>query len=213
MNQKFIFAEWLLELFKLHVFWIGYLFRGGLFFGLFPATAAVYAIVRHWMLKRHPETLSFLFRKYYKENFVVSNKIGYLLTLLTGIITMNIIYIPIYHETIRLIMYVILIFLSIIVLIVWIYFFPTIVHFNCRVGDCLIFTFQFSMLSLNAFFLHVLLFGIFIIVIYAIPAVFLVFGIIPMVCTQMAVNNNLYEILRRKKEEGDVNRHLASDKL
>lgn len=49
MNRVLVFAEWLLELLKLHAYWIVYLFKGAIIFGVFPATAAMYGIVRQWL--------------------------------------------------------------------------------------------------------------------------------------------------------------------
>jgi len=47
-------VEWIWRLALLNLLWIGLTLAGGVIFGLFPATGAVYVVMRRWFV--HPET-------------------------------------------------------------------------------------------------------------------------------------------------------------
>lgn len=47
-------VEWIWRLALLNLLWIGLTLAGGVIFGLFPATSAVYVVMRGWFV--HPET-------------------------------------------------------------------------------------------------------------------------------------------------------------
>src|SRR5690625_7867515 len=103
MFKAFIFDELLLEILKLHFLWIGYIFRGLVVAGLFPATAAVYAVVRHWQLKREARPTAVLFKQYYEDNFKTSNALGWMCFVIAGVIGVDFLYIANYAEKMRLV--------------------------------------------------------------------------------------------------------------
>lgn len=196
MNRTFVFADWLWELLQLHLLWLWHIIKGAVVLGVFPATAALYAIVRHWMLNRPTEKLSHLFKAYVQDNYWLANKIGYTLLFLTVIMVFNFLYVPLYSEVLRLIMYVVLILCSIILLIEWIYFIPVMIHWEDVDRSYFVLIFQFGVQSLSAFLLQLLFVGIFLWIMYLFPALLLLFGVIPIAFMQMAVINHLYERLQ-----------------
>src|SRR5690625_1115284 len=95
--------DWLYEILRVHFYWILYLLKGFIIVGIFPATAAVFAIFRQRLLKRELEPLDKLFRQYYKENFKVANIFGWLLMIVTLSVLVNFFYIPFYPVKLQMI--------------------------------------------------------------------------------------------------------------
>ncbi|MFC6465724.1 YesL family protein [Marinilactibacillus sp. GCM10026970] len=71
-----------LDLFLLNLCWTLFTLLGGVIFGVFPATTALYACIRHKeMYGGYKERLYKLFWKYYKQEFIKANKLGLILYL------------------------------------------------------------------------------------------------------------------------------------
>lgn len=67
-----------LRLFRLQLFWLGWTLAGGIVLGVFPATAAVYAVVRRDHLGRdEPVPLREEFRTAWRREFRAANALGY----------------------------------------------------------------------------------------------------------------------------------------
>jgi|SRR5690625_393200 len=196
MSRAFIFAEWLLEILKLHFLWIGYTFRGLVVAGLFPATAAVYAVVRHWQLKREARPTAVLFKQYYKENFKTSNALGWMFFVITGIIVVNFLYIPNYPEKMRLVMYGVIFFFAFLLAIAWIYVFPVIVHYDLSIPELFTVTLRSGFISLSGLIMQLLFAGIIVMLIYKLPALFVLFGVVPLSLVQVAVSINVFDKLK-----------------
>lgn len=80
-----------LRLFLLHVYWIGYTLRGGVVLGAFPATAAVYAVLRQDLL--HPGaddgergSLRQEFSRAWTREFGAANRLGYTFAVLWALL-------------------------------------------------------------------------------------------------------------------------------
>lgn len=196
MGRTLFFTDWLLEILKLHFFWILYLLRGWVIAGIFPSTAAMYAVVRHWLMKKEAGTLSHLYKQYYQENFKAANILGWMFFVVTCIIAINIYYLPYYSEGMRLVMYPILLFFAVIVFIGWLYVFPTIVHYAFSISNYFVVILRMGFASLSGIIMQVFILGIFILGVYILPSVLVIFGITPLVLVQMAISYNIFQKLR-----------------
>lgn len=78
-------GEWLFRLTLLNLLWIGFTVLGLGFLGLFPATSAVFAVIRQYRLGRKKIHLGKLFIHYYKKDFLQTNLIGYLFVLMVSV--------------------------------------------------------------------------------------------------------------------------------
>jgi uncharacterized membrane protein YesL len=72
-----LFGDWIYRLVLLNFLWIGFSILGGLIFGIFPATAAMFTLLRKWMIQRNECHLFKDFALSYKDNFIKSNLIGF----------------------------------------------------------------------------------------------------------------------------------------
>lgn len=64
--------------FCLHIQWLLHVVKGFIIAGIFPSTAAVYAVIRDLLLKKEIDSLSYTFSNYYSHNFKVANILGWL---------------------------------------------------------------------------------------------------------------------------------------
>lgn len=80
INTKFYrLMEWIWRLAYLNLLWLGFSLLGLVIFGLFPATTALYTVLRKW-LKGEPDVQIFkTFFDAYKNDFIKANGLGYIL--------------------------------------------------------------------------------------------------------------------------------------
>lgn len=79
------FGEWVYRLTVLNFLWIGMSIAGFGFFGIFPATAAVFAVIRQYQRGNKKVKLVSNFMHYYKRDFVKTNSIGYIYLLMLSV--------------------------------------------------------------------------------------------------------------------------------
>jgi uncharacterized membrane protein YesL len=98
-------------------------------FTIFPATAAMFAVVREWVKKREP-SITRAFFSFFKENFKQSFWIGFLWLSLGGLWAINVILIGRMPGPARLPLYIFFSFVGFLYVFASIYLFPTIVSFD-----------------------------------------------------------------------------------
>lgn len=124
--EQFVHLQWLLIL---------YTIRGFIFGGLFPSIVALFASMR--MLIRdenHPEINSF-FKKEYKENFKISNIIGYGTSVINILLVINLHSAQMLQNKVGFayvfISYSLIIFMMIVSVSIWAF----LVHFDLSIGQ------------------------------------------------------------------------------
>ncbi|MEI3612497.1 YesL family protein [Pseudogracilibacillus sp. SO30301A] len=195
MSKTAKITDLIFELFHLHFQWIIYTLKGFVIAGLFPSIAAIFAVIRHWLLKGRTEMLTKLFKQYYDENFRVANIFGWSVLLITLVVITNFIYMSYYPENIRLIMYAILVFMSIILFIIWVYLFPTIVHYKLSNHDLFLVMLKTGFSSILGLVLQIIFIGILLLIIFRLPALLLFFGLTPLAFFQMMVSIKIFNKL------------------
>ncbi|MFB5661067.1 YesL family protein [Alteribacillus sp. HJP-4] len=71
--------EWILKFVYVNALWILFSCAGALLFGIFPATAALFVVVRKWIHGNTEFPIFAVFWKIWKQDFLKSNALGYLL--------------------------------------------------------------------------------------------------------------------------------------
>ncbi|MCT1901309.1 YesL family protein [Oceanobacillus sojae] len=195
MSKTVKLTDWIFEIFSLQILWITHIFKGFIVLGIFPSIAAVFAVVRHWLLKREVESLYNIFKQYYKENFKTANILGWFFSSITFIVIMNFIYTAYYPEQIQIIMYAAVIFMAIILLIVWAYLFPAIVHYKLSVYELFLVVLKAGFSSLKGIIFQLISAVIIFVIIFKLPGLVLIFGIIPFAFTQTAISIKVFHEL------------------
>ncbi|WP_051302042.1 YesL family protein [Salibacterium aidingense] len=125
----------IMKLAHLNILWIVFSFTGFILFGIFPATTAMFAICRKWILGEEDFPIIRTFWKYYKKDFIKTNLFG--LTLLIMGVMLYLDYILLLHETngvIKLILFI-TIPCSILFVLILLYIFPVYVHYEMKTYD------------------------------------------------------------------------------
>lgn len=85
----FSLCNWFVRIAYINVLWFLFSALGLIVFGFFPATIAMLATLRQFLRKNHPPVFK-TFWNYYKTEFITSNKIGAMITVIGLILYLNI---------------------------------------------------------------------------------------------------------------------------
>jgi len=85
--------EWVTRFAYINLLWIFFTIIGGVLLGFFPATTAMFAIIRDWLQGNNEDPLLTGFWKYYKKDFWKSNRLGAFIVLIVAFITIDIFFI------------------------------------------------------------------------------------------------------------------------
>lgn len=75
-------SEWIMRLAYINILWVVFILSGLIVFGFFPATAAMFAVTRKWVMGESEEPIFKTFWNSYKKDFIQSNLIGLILLVL-----------------------------------------------------------------------------------------------------------------------------------
>lgn len=126
------FAVWVTRFAYLNILWVLFSLFGLVFFGLLPATSAMFAVVRKWINGETDIPIFQTFWKSYRKEFMKINLLGYLIILIGYLLTIE-------FQILRTQEHIAYFFASFgviglffIYFIVLLYFFPIFVHFNLK---------------------------------------------------------------------------------
>ncbi|RBW70789.1 YesL family protein [Bacillus taeanensis] len=75
-------SEWSMRLAYVNLLWISFTLVGLVLFGLFPATAAMFAVIRKWVMGERDVPVFKTFYQAYKAEFLKINLFGYILAII-----------------------------------------------------------------------------------------------------------------------------------
>lgn len=122
--------QWITRVVALNLLWILYAFAGLLVAGIFPATTATLGIARKWVCGEREVKLWKTFKKMYKENFVASNILGWIITLAGAILYFNFVVISSADGEIAIFIPFAFYFILFFYVIIVIWSFPLSAHYN-----------------------------------------------------------------------------------
>jgi uncharacterized membrane protein YesL len=123
-------SEWVMRFMCVNILWILFTLLGLGVFGFFPATTAMFAVVRKWVMKKHDIPVFKTFWHIFKGEFVKSNMIGLIITLFGLLLYTNIHIIDAITIPILKLLYIPNVILIIIFLLTLLYIFPVSVHYD-----------------------------------------------------------------------------------
>lgn len=176
-NGFYKVSEWITRFAYVNLLWIAFTIFGVGVLGLFPATAAMFAVVRKWVQGDHDIKIFPLFWKTFKKEFKNANIIGYIFAI-TGYLLSIEFQILRNHGGLP---YVIasygVIALFIFYFIAALYVFPIFVHFNLSIKDYLKWPLIIGiMYPIMTIFFVVVLVGAYAITIRTVPVLLFIFG-------------------------------------
>ena len=126
-------GNWCFNIVLLNILWIVSSMTGLLIFGLFPATAAVFSVLKKMIMEDENAAVLSPFFKTFKSEFFKSNVIGYLFLLIGTILYLNLRIIEnINNNFLQLSMASITVVIAIVFLLTLLFIFPIFVHFNFK---------------------------------------------------------------------------------
>lgn len=129
-DKLYSIATWVFNVVYLNLLWILFSIIGLVFFGLFPATAAMFAIVRKWIILGERDFNIFtIFWSFYRKDFLKLNGFALFFFIIGYFIYFNISFLVLNPNSFQF-LYPGMIILTLVYGMTLLYFFPVYVHFK-----------------------------------------------------------------------------------
>jgi uncharacterized membrane protein YesL len=92
-NRAYAAAEWITKFAYINLLWMGFSLAGLIVLGFFPATIAMFTIIRKWLKGETDIPIFSTFWTTWKSEFFRSNGLGLLVAAAGGIIALNLVFI------------------------------------------------------------------------------------------------------------------------
>lgn len=132
LGKVYVGIEWFVKMAYLQLIFILFTIVGLGIFGLFPALAALTAIVRQWLRGTTDQNVFKTFYEYFRQYFIQANILGYPLVFITTVFTLYIYWFSQVDHLIGNILLFIVFFVAFFILIIWLYWLPILVHYELR---------------------------------------------------------------------------------
>ena len=133
MNKLYSISEWIYRLAYINILWILFSIIGLGIAGIFPATLAMFSLIRKWILGETDFPIFQTYWKYYKENFIQSNLIGIIFTMIGFIIYIYLQFIEATADSLFMYIHIPLYIFIFIMFLVFIYVPPVFAHYQVSI--------------------------------------------------------------------------------
>lgn len=123
--------DWIYRLAFINILWLFFSVIGLVIFGFFPATVAMFSIVRHTILKENVPIFH-TFWTVYKREFLKSNLLGLILTIIAYIFYVDLVFLKNTTGLIQF-LYIPILVMSFIYILMLLYIFPVYVQYDIKV--------------------------------------------------------------------------------
>ncbi|MED4646773.1 YesL family protein [Bacillus inaquosorum] len=131
MGRVLRFCEWVMRFAYTNLLWLFFTMIGLGVFGIMPATAALFAVMRKWIQGQDNVPVLQTFWREYKAEFLRSNLIGAVLAVIGLIIYIDLAFIYPSHFLLHVLRFAIMIFGFLFISMLF-YVFPLLVHFDWK---------------------------------------------------------------------------------
>ncbi|WP_026908497.1 YesL family protein [Paucisalibacillus globulus] len=175
-SKIYSILEWITRLAYVNLLWIFFTILGGIIFGFFPSTIAMFAVTREWLLGKPDIPIFKSFWTHYKSEFIKSNRVGIIIVLITALIGIDFFFIQyVVNESYSWILIPLFSFMLLFILFSF-YLFPAFVHYDLKVFPLLKNAFLIMLINpINGFLILVCLVSAYFLVMF-IPALLFIFG-------------------------------------
>lgn len=166
--------EWITKFAYVNLLWFIFTLVGGVILGFYPATIAMFSMVRDWLRGKSDLPVLKNFWSYYKLDFLKSNLLGVFINVLLIFIAADIFYITL-NEQLAWTHIPLFAFILIVVLFL-LFIFPSFAHYDLKVIPLIKNTFLIMIISpVHSFLMIICLISVYFIM-QAVPALFFIFG-------------------------------------
>lgn len=128
MNKVYAACEWIVKLILLNLLWLFFSLCGLVVLGIFPATVAMFAVIRKWVQKKSDHNFTKVFFATYKKEFWKANLFGLVFSLMGLALYLDSLYIRSFEGALSFYLFCLLIMICLIYLAMLLFFFPMYVH-------------------------------------------------------------------------------------
>ncbi|WP_078544590.1 YesL family protein [Litchfieldia alkalitelluris] len=200
--------EWISRLALLNLLWIFFSFLGLIVFGLFPATVAMFSVVRRWAMGEMEISITKVFWKSYKKEFAKSNLLGGIISSVGLVLVIDFLFLKQASPQIQHFLFVPFLIILILFICTLFYVFPMYVHYEMKLLDVLKNSFiVMIMRPLSTIMMFVCGVGLMILLSFAPPLLIICSGnVFALLMTKPAMNafnhiNRKYEKVKGLKEQ------------
>lgn len=133
IGRLFYFFERVMRITQFQLLWVMFTLCGGVILGIMPSTISLFTVIRKWLMG-NTENQSFfkLYWTTFRKEFWKSNILGFILTLISVLIYLNLSFLPFIHGFIYWISLIFVFMLCILFSILLFYIFPSYVHLDLQ---------------------------------------------------------------------------------
>lgn len=141
------FLDWVTRIALLNVLWIVFTILGLGFLGLFPSFSATFTIARKWVNGETDIPVVKTFWQYYKKDFVKSNLLGYLLSVVGYVLYLDFVFLTVSPSKAVYLLTIPFVLIAFIFTLTLLYVFPVFVYYDMKLFQVL--KSSFFMMLLN----------------------------------------------------------------
>lgn len=205
-TSSFIYnvLEWITRFAYLNLLWVLFSLVGGVIFGIFPATIAMFAITREWLMGNTDGPLFKSFWGHYRENFIKGNVLGLFVAVIICLITMDIFYIQANNNELLTWTYIPLFAFMLLFILFLFYLYPTFVHYDLKLPQVIKNSFLIMLINpIHSLLILMCLVPLFFIM-RAFPALAFIFGGSSYAYITMWLSLHAFNRLNRKNQTQNV---------
>ncbi|WP_194842042.1 YesL family protein [Gracilibacillus salitolerans] len=130
------FSEWVIRISLLNLLWILFTVIGLGFAGFFPATVAMFTIVRRWVKGNADEQIFKSFLELFKRHFLKANMLGYICALGGAVLYWDYLLVKSLSGPFQMVMMLLLVPVAFYYFMVTFFVFPVYVHYDIKLMEC-----------------------------------------------------------------------------
>lgn len=191
--------EWITKFAYVNLLWIIFTLAGGVILGFYPATIAMFGMVRDWLLGKSDLPVLKTFWLYYKRDFLKSNKMGLIINILFAFIIIDIYYIQVNINEALSWTYIPLFAFMLFVALFLFFIFPSFVHYDLKVVSLMKNALLIMIINpIHSFLMIVCIVSAFFIM-RAVPALFVIFGAVTYAFITTWLSLHAFDRIQEKK--------------
>lgn len=146
-NRAFMATEWIMRFAYVNLLWIGFTLLGAVVLGFFPATIAMFAVIRKWIMGETDIPVFQTFWTTYKSEFIRSNGLGLIIVIVGGLMVLNLVFMRNSGDSFTNMIQIPLYMFMFVAVLTMFYLFPIYVHYELKLRQ--IFKNSFLMMMIN----------------------------------------------------------------
>ncbi|WP_307323594.1 YesL family protein [Evansella vedderi] len=177
-NEKlYSFCEKVMLLAYLNILWVVFSLVGGVLFGIYPSTIALFSLMKTWREGNSDKVCFQEYKRIFKSQFISGNRLGVYITILLGIMMLNGILLYFNQSTAKPLLFVLFIISFVLTVVLMLYVFPVYVYFRTVPTNTLVYALIIGMAHpLRTLYLSIISFLI-LVVVYSTAGLPIFFGV------------------------------------